>query len=147
MGCVFVFFNAERLHWVGGGGALDLTPVPRCLAGNPGLAGSVPPGQPIQLVVRGDTAGATYVLKSALAGVDPAFAAQVGTGGTNLWPNVTVMATKALETARNGRSQSLPLSPSPSFVPGSSLPNWKRNENMAIVQCGKITVSWGSQLP
>eukprot|EP00667_Euglena_gracilis_P005206 EG_transcript_5238 len=65
---------------------------PRITDLNPGLAGSVPPGQPIQLVVRGDTAGATYVLKSALAGVDPAFAAQVGTGGTNLWPNVTVIA-------------------------------------------------------
>jgi phosphate transport system substrate-binding protein len=56
---------------------------PAITALNPGI--NLPPA-PITVVHRSDGSGTTYIFSSYLSGVDPAWAAKVGTGKTLHWP-------------------------------------------------------------
>jgi len=56
---------------------------PAIAALNPGLS---LPSAPISVVHRSDGSGTTYIFSNYLSGVDPAWAARVGTGKTLNWP-------------------------------------------------------------
>ena len=78
---------------------------PALTALNPGIT---LPAAPITVVHRSDGSGTTYIFSNYLSGIDPAWAARVGTGTTLTWPAGT--AKKA--TPGWPRRSTAPRSPS-----------------------------------